>query len=132
VLPSLERATGRSVRGAIVRTAANVRGDLDELRAATVEAWREVADERLDGDVRFDAAGLRALHPALAGRVIRMSVYNTLATDWAAPWSKDAIESVLDLAMGRPGRRRDLPDGRVARRDRTHVIVSRAGRYARG
>jgi hypothetical protein len=52
-------------------------------------------------------------------------VYDALSTDWAAPWSKPAIEAVLDLAAGRPGRRRDLTDGRVARRDRTGVIVER-------
>jgi hypothetical protein len=79
-----------------------------------------------DGDVtRLDAVGLRGMSPSLASRVVRMALYDVLSTEWAAPWSKAAIEAVVDLARGRPGRRRDLPDGRVARRDRAHVVVER-------
>jgi hypothetical protein len=55
--------------------------------------------------------------------VIRLAAYNVMSGDEAAPWSKAAIDAVLDLASGRPGRRRDLPDGRGARRDRTSVII---------
>jgi hypothetical protein len=47
------------------------------------------------------------------------------AGDWAAPWSREAIDAVLDLARGRPGRHRDLPNGSTARRDRVYVRVSR-------
>jgi hypothetical protein len=49
-----------------------------------------------------------------------------LSIDAPAPWTKSGIEAVLELARGRPGRRRDLSDGRIARRDRTHVVVTRA------
>ncbi len=125
VLPAIERATGRSVKAAIVRTAENVRVDLDELHQATVQAWREVVHERAGG-LWFDARGLRDVHPALAARVVRLAAYRTFSTDWAAPWSKDAIAAILDLARGRPGRRRDLADGRIAIRDRTHVIITPA------
>jgi len=58
--------------------------------------------------------------------VIRFGAYRVLSVDVPSPWTKDGIEAVLDLARGRPGRRRDLADGRVARRDRTHVVVERA------
>jgi hypothetical protein len=62
----------------------------------------------------------------MARRVIRFGVYNVLGTD-EQPWSRAAIDAVIDLANGRPGRRRDLPNGQTARRDRTHVIVTCEG-----
>jgi hypothetical protein len=92
--------------------------------AATIVASEAVVDGTRGGDVRFHAANLRALSPAMAARVVRFGVDNTMATD-DLPWTRAAIDAVLDLAHGRPGRRRDLPNGRVARRDRTHVVVTR-------
>ena len=44
--------------------------------------------------------------------------------DEVAPWTRDSVDAVLDLAAGRPGRRRDLPGGRAARRDRVYVRVT--------
>ena len=125
VLPMLEEVSGRGVKSAIVRTAENLRSDRDELYASGLRAYRRIVDQGDDGAIRFDASELRGLPVSLAARVVRLAVYDALSTDWAAPWSKPAIEAVLDLAAGRPGRRRDLPDGRVARRDRTGVIVER-------
>jgi tRNA(Ile)-lysidine synthase len=125
VLPVLEQATGRRVKAALVRTSENLRSDREELTFQAHRAYlRIVAGER-GQDVRFDARELRALPKPVASRVIRLAVYNVMSGDWAAPWSKDAIEAVLDLAMGRPGRARDLPNGRRARRDRVYVHVSR-------
>jgi tRNA(Ile)-lysidine synthase len=126
VVPVLERGTGRGVRRSIVRTAELLRADRDELYAATVAAFRDVADGERGEDVRFDVARLRDLPRPIASRVIRFGAYNALSTDWAAPWSKDAIEAVLDLAEGRPGRKRDLPGGLKAVRERGYVRVSRA------
>jgi hypothetical protein len=40
--------------------------------------------------------------------------------------TEEAIEGVVDLAEGRPGRRRDLPDGLKARRERRYVLLSRS------
>src|SRR3954462_7695643 len=131
VLPMLERATGRGVIAPIARTADTIRRDRDELWERTVLLAQEIVEER-DDDVRFEAAALAALPDAVAARLIRFSAYQVLSVDAPAPWTKTGIEAVLDLAHGRPGRRRDLPDGRVARRDRTHVIVTRAERQRRG
>jgi tRNA(Ile)-lysidine synthase len=126
VVPMLERGTGRGVRRSIVRTAELLRADRDELYAATVSAFREIADGERGKDVRFDVAKLRDLPKAVASRVVRFGAYNLLSTDSAAPWSKDAIEAVLDLAEGRPGRHRDLPSGLKAVREKEYVRVSRA------
>jgi len=123
VLPTIERATDREVRATIARTADNLRADRDELFAATVTAAAEIVGGTRGGDVTFHAANLRGLSPALASRVVRFGVYNTLSTE-DVPWSRAAIDAVVDLANGRPGRRRDLPNGRVARRTRTHVVVT--------
>ncbi|CAN5148573.1 hypothetical protein BH18ACT14_BH18ACT14_18300 [soil metagenome] len=126
VLPLLERATGRGVSRAIARTADLLRADGDELKAGAVIAYRDTVDGDRGADVRFDAAKLRALPPTVASRVIRLAVYNVLSTEWAAPWSKNAIEAVLDLAKGRPGRRRDLAEGLKAIREKEYVRVSRS------
>jgi tRNA(Ile)-lysidine synthase len=126
VLPVLERATGRGVSKSIARTADLLRGDRDELSAVAVAAYQNTVDGDRGADVRFDAAKLRSLPPPVASRVIRLAVYNALSGDWAAPWSKEAIEAVLDLARGRPGRRRDLPEGLKAIRDKEYVHVSRS------
>jgi tRNA(Ile)-lysidine synthase len=126
VLPALERATGRGVSRSIARTAELLRADGDELAAGAVIAYRDTVDGERGSSVRFDAAKLRELPKPVASRVIRFAVYNALSTGWAAPWSKNAIEAVLDLAQGRPGRRRDLSEGLKAIREKEYVRVSRS------
>jgi tRNA(Ile)-lysidine synthase len=126
VLPAIERATGRDVSGPIVRSAELLRADLDELRTATLTAYLDVVDGERAKDVVLDVEKLRALPTPVASRVIRLAAYNLMSTDWAAPWTKDAIEAVLDLARGRPGRKRDLPGGLKGMREKEYVRVSRA------
>ena len=126
VLPVLEGVTGRGVAASIARTADLLRGDRDELAAGAVIAYRDTVNGERGSSVRFDAAKLRALPPSVASRVIRLAAYDVLSGDWAAPWSKSAIDAVLDLAWGRPGRRRDLAEGLKAIRDKEYVHVSRS------
>jgi tRNA(Ile)-lysidine synthase len=127
VLPMLERATGRGVTAPIARTADTIRRDRDELWHETFRLHEELVDDR-DDEVRFDAAGVAALPEPVAARLVRFAAYQVLSIDAPAPWTKAGIDAVLDLSRGRPGRGRDLPDGRVARRDRTHVVITRAER----
>ena len=126
VMPVFERATGRGVTRSIARTADLLREDRDELAAGAVIAYRETVDGERGNSVRFDAAKLRDLPQPVASRVIRLAVYNVLSSEWAAPWSRNAIEAVLDLARGRPGRRRDLSEGLKAIREKEYVRVSRS------
>ena len=68
---------------------------------------------------------LAALPRSLAARIVRMALWNVVAVDeLVAPWSRETVGAVLDLAAGRPGRRRDLPGRRTARRDRVYVHVT--------
>jgi tRNA(Ile)-lysidine synthase len=123
VLPAIERATGREVRSSIARTAELLRADLDELRSAAALADHDVTMQPSEHEVRFDAARLAGLPRPVATRVVRLAVYRMFSSDWAAPWTKPAIDAVLDLARGRPGRRRDLPNGSTAVRERGYVRV---------
>jgi tRNA(Ile)-lysidine synthase len=126
VIPVLERETGRGVTRSIARTADLLRGDRDELYSIAVKAFRDAVDGDRGNDVRIDVARLRALSTPVATRVIRLAAYNVLSGDWAAPWSKEAIEAILDLARGRPGRRRDLALGLKAIREKEYVRVTRS------
>jgi tRNA(Ile)-lysidine synthase TilS/MesJ len=126
VLPVLQAKTGRGVTRSIVRTANLLRADRDELDAVAVAAYQETVQSERGGEVRFDARRLTALSPPVASRVIRLAVYDARSGDWTAPWSKEAIEAVLDLAEGRPGRRRDLPEGLKAVREKGYVRITRS------
>jgi tRNA(Ile)-lysidine synthase len=130
VIPAIERATGREVKRPIVRSADLLREDRMELYEATVTAQRQVVSRRRD-DLRFDAAALVALPKPFASRVVRSAIYQVMERGDVAPWTKEAVEAVLDLAAGRPGRGRDLPNGLKARREREYVSVSRTSPESR-
>ena len=128
VFPAIERATRREVKRSIARSADLLREDHWELYGAAVHALSTVLEGPLNGPrdvVRLDAAALRSLPKPIASRVVRLAVYNVMASDDVAPWTREAVEAVLDLAGGRVGRRRDLPNGSTARREREYVSVSR-------
>ena len=125
LLPAIERVTGRDARRPIARTADLLRDARLELYEATLRAYVEVVTREED-EVRFDVAALRDLSPAIASRVARLGLSNVLSFDETAPWSKEAVEAILDLAAGRPGRRRDLPNGSTAVRAQQYVSASRS------
>jgi tRNA(Ile)-lysidine synthase len=127
LLPAIEEATGRDVAEPVARTASVLRADRDLLHATAVDAYRAVADGTRGEEVRLDAAALRELPDAVALRVIRLAGYNLMSMQDVSVFSNDSLRAVLDLAAGRPGRSRDLPMGRIATRDRTHVTIRRRG-----
>ena len=119
VIPAIERATGRDVRDPIARTASLLAIDRGELMAEGARASEDLIAES-GGSVALPAAALLSLRRAIAGRVIRTALQRlgVLATE-------DTTVAILDLAAGRPGRKRDLPWGLLAERDREYVRVSR-------
>jgi tRNA(Ile)-lysidine synthase len=126
-IPAIERATGRRVRDTFARTADLLRQDADELWARA----RALADDlvRTQGDsFSVPASALRKQTTPMASRIVRRGFQMT-----ELPWDEAAIDAVLDLASGRPGRRRDLLRGLRAWRDREYVRVDRPSlRDARG
>jgi tRNA(Ile)-lysidine synthase len=122
VLPVVEEALGRGVREAVVRTAGLLRQDADYLDAVARDAARSVSA----GDGRLRAGALVQLHPAVSSRVVR----TVLMAHGLAPDSAHVL-AVLDLAAGRPGRRRMLGGGLLAHRDREYVALSRPSPAAR-
>lgn len=124
-IPGLERATGREISASIARTAELLRVDQDALAAEALRVADDVV-EAADAGCRLDAATLSALGPALAGRVARLALRSI-----GAAWTQPDVEAVLDLAGGRPGRRRDLTGGSTARREREYVLLSRTSPESR-
>jgi tRNA(Ile)-lysidine synthase len=118
-IPAIERATGRGVTRTFARTADHLRRDAEALlREAELEAPAVLRSTERGFDVA--STRLHGLEPAIGSRVVRLGFQRA-----GIAWDLDAVSAVLDLAAGSPGRRRDLPSGATARRDRTHVHVER-------
>jgi tRNA(Ile)-lysidine synthase len=124
-IPALERALRRPVREPLAQMAGLLREDADDLARRALLAFPDVVEET-EGGVDLHAAGLVGLTRAVAGRVVRLALLrcNTLAT-------REDVDAVLDLAAGRPGRRRDLSRGLKADRGKEYVSVSRTSPESR-
>jgi hypothetical protein len=118
-IPALERALGRNVREPLARAAALLVADDAELNRQMAEAWPAVCEETPEG-LALEAAALLTLPRVVAARLVTQAVIRL-----GPAATRADVEAILDLAAGRPGRRRDLTDGLVARRDRSHVNLGR-------
>ena len=118
-LPSLERLSGRGVREALARTASLLREDARELNRQAGRAFSAAVDER-EGGLYLQEIALRDLPTPIASRVASQALFRSGITP-----TQEHIEAVLDLAKNRPGRRRDLPGGLLAVRERDYVRLSR-------
>jgi tRNA(Ile)-lysidine synthase len=124
-IPALERATGREVREPLARTAALVAEDERELGRQMYERWDDVYEETAD-DARLSVAGLESMPRPIARRVVAQAIFRS-----GVPATEADVRAVLDLAAGRPGRRRDLSSGLKARREREYVSLSRTSPESR-
>jgi tRNA(Ile)-lysidine synthase len=120
VLPVMEEVRRGGASKAITRTA-------DQLRMIEPLIRREAAAsairaERWDGGFRFEAV---PGHAPPSGFVDRMSLASEFRLMGHRITEAD-VEAVIDLAGGRPGRRRDLSGGLKAIREKGYVRVSRA------
>ena len=125
VLPAIERSVGRDIRATLARTADTIRQDEHLLKRHAFEAAEQLVEERPAG-FGIDPVGLLSVPRPIAARVVRDLMYRLESTP-----THDSIEAVLDLAAGRPGRRRDLAGGLVASRDREYVSLSRTSPESR-
>jgi len=125
VLPAIERSVGRDVRATLARTANLLRKDEHLLWRQASAAFDELVEEQPDG-VRVAATGLLTEPHPIGARVVRFALLRLQVVP-----TEDAIEAILDLAGGRPGRTRDLTGGLVASRDREYVSVSRTSPESR-
>ncbi len=124
-IPALERATGRSVREALARTATLVSEDDDELDRQMRGLWDGVFEETEEG-IRLAAGPLGSAPRPIARRLIGRAIFRC-----GAPATEADVRAVLDLAAGPPGRRRDLRAGLKARREREYVSLSRTSPESR-
>lgn len=118
-IPALERAVGRDVTGPLARTARLLRRDEDELERQTQSLFGTLVAVEDDG-CRLNVEGLAAVGPALASRVVGRALYGV-----GQPPRENSVWAILDLAKGRPGRRRDLGGGLIAVRDKEYIRLSR-------
>jgi tRNA(Ile)-lysidine synthase TilS/MesJ len=124
VLPAMERARRGGARKAIARTADQVRM-MEPLvrremgaRASRAARWPEGFGFPVDFASEYEFVD----RMNLAGEFRRMGHRLTEAD----------VEAVVDLARGRPGRRRDLSGGLKAVREKEYVRVSRASAASPG
>ncbi len=126
-IPAIEHATGRHVRHPLARVA-------EEIRPVALEQL--VKQGSAPGTARgrrYDARGRRGEWFSISiGLFDHRSPLQSkvLIRGWLKqmrlPVSKEAVDAVLDLASGRPGRKRDLPGGLKAIREKEYVRVSRS------
>lgn len=120
VVPLLEERLGRGVRQTLARTAALLAEDAEMLDAMATDASGAVVAERSENGRLLRVGPLRDLPRPLAARVVRREMRSLGVLPDSA-----AIDAVLGLAAGRPGRRSNLPGGLSARREREYVRLSR-------
>lgn len=118
-IPALERATRRSVRQPLARVADEIRPiAIEELKKVTFTGGRARGRR---GEWFTISSGLFEHRSTLESKIFIRGWLKKMRL----PVSREAIEGVLDLANGRSGRRRDLPGGLKAVREKEYVRVSR-------
>ena len=102
----------------MARSAALLAADDAELMRQMLLVWDDTFEE-IEGGADLQAVTLLGLPPPIATRLVAQAIFRC-----ASSVSRSDVDAVLDLAAGRPGRRRDLSAGLKARRDREYVRIA--------
>ena len=121
VLPVMEEVRRGGARKAIARTADQLRM-IEPLIRREAES-RAIRAERWDGGFRFEIGPEQGTPYGFVDRMSLASEFRLLGHRV----TESDVEAVIDLARGRPGRRRDLSEGLKAVREKEYVRVSRPG-----
>jgi len=117
-IPALERALGRGIREPLARAAELLTADDAHMARQVFAAWDDVVVDGPDG-MDLDAIGLLDLPDAIASRLAGLALARC-----GIDGTREDVLAIVDLAGGRPGRRRDLSAGSTARRGREYVHLS--------
>jgi tRNA(Ile)-lysidine synthetase-like protein len=132
-LPFLERALDRNLKATLVRTAEHVRADASYLDSLASEASRTAVVIGED-EIKLDVRALAEMPTVMASRIVRQALRLAAAAlggEWEPDFGSAHVRAVLDLTVGRPRRRVDLPGPLIATRNKEYVLVSRASPGAR-
>ncbi|HUF60016.1 MAG TPA: tRNA lysidine(34) synthetase TilS [Actinomycetota bacterium] len=126
-IPAIERATRREIRRPLARLADEIRPIALEQLTKPRSLSGKAPGERLEargrrGDWFSISIGIFEHRSPLESKVVIRGWLKQMRL----PVSKEAIDAILDLAQGHPGRRRDLPGGLKAVREKEYVRVSRS------
>jgi tRNA(Ile)-lysidine synthase len=119
VLPTLERATGRDVKGPIARSARLLREHVDRFDPPSGPGPGLHSGLRPSDEYELHLAEFSDIEVRL--RHIKEVLWNRVG----ASVTEAAVLAVNDLWEGRPGRRRDLGGGLIAVRRREYIQLSR-------
>ena len=125
VIPVMERALGREVRGTLARTASLLREDAQLLERMAAEA--EVGWVQEPGLVRLEARSLGKLPRPVASRIVRRALLALGALPEASH-----VRAIVDLATEGRRRRLTVSGGLVAAREREYVLLSRSSPMGSG
>lgn len=119
VLPTIETIAGRGAKRAIARAASHVRPfAIDAAREGTV-----LMDGRID--YRDEGFTVKVGPPLTSGSSLRVvALFGFRRMNHRT--TESDVDAVVDLALGRPGRRRDLSGGLKAIREKGYVRVGRS------
>ncbi|MEO7274404.1 MAG: tRNA lysidine(34) synthetase TilS [Vicinamibacterales bacterium] len=120
LLPGLERDFSPGIVDVLAREARIARQDEDRLQAEAIEVADAVVLPDRDG-AEIDVAALRALHPAVASRVVRMALGRLASKRYLG---FDHVERVLSLAAEAGRGSVSLP-GQEARRIGERIVLRR-------
>jgi tRNA(Ile)-lysidine synthase len=119
LIPYLQREFSPSISAVLAREAALAREDDDRLRQEAIDQARSIVLTTTDGKTELDALALQALHPALAGRIVKEALTARAPGRFIG---FEHVEDVLRCAAGQEGDAIDLPGQRAVRRGAVIVL----------